>query len=175
LSENAEHVLANMEQLGAETVRNMISSGRWPANYDALAKQWLHQKDTEERERKCAHGEAQNQEDIGERECKEEDREAQMLLARTSNEAHSAKEAALAANKRAEEANKRAEDANTIAREAKNIACAVELNARTAKRTKRIATAALVAGLIAIAISIISLLMRWPPILKALTFMIWQI
>jgi hypothetical protein len=170
LSEKAEHVLANMEQLGAETVRNMISSGRWPANYDALAKEWLHQKDTEERERNRAHGEVLNQKEIGERECEDEDREAQMLLARASNElAHSAKEAALAAKQRAEEANKRAEDANTIARDAKNIACAVELNARTAKRTKRIATAGLVAGLIAIAISIVSLLMRWPLMLKALT------
>ena len=55
MNDKAEHVLAHMEQLGAQAVRDMVSSGRWPANYDALAKEWLQQKDTEERARKDVH------------------------------------------------------------------------------------------------------------------------
>src|SRR5215510_8693946 len=54
--ENTERVLARMENLGAETVREMISSGRWPANYRALAREWLRSKDAERHE---AHQEAQ--------------------------------------------------------------------------------------------------------------------
>lgn len=41
-----ERVLARMEQLGAQTVRDMISSGQWPADYHALAQEWLRTKDT---------------------------------------------------------------------------------------------------------------------------------
>ena len=63
--ENAERVFARMEQLGAETVREMISSGRWPANYHALAEDWLHNQDKDARdserndERNEEHEEAQ--------------------------------------------------------------------------------------------------------------------
>lgn len=48
-------VLARMEQLGVETVREMISSGHWPANYRALATSWLLLKDVEETGRKPEH------------------------------------------------------------------------------------------------------------------------
>ncbi|HEY1876873.1 MAG TPA: hypothetical protein VGG66_05360, partial [Rhizomicrobium sp.] len=92
MNENAEHVLANIEQLGVKIVREMIWSGRWPANYDALAREWLHQKDVEERERKEAHSEAQTQKDAKESERIDADSESQMLLALASNElAHSAR------------------------------------------------------------------------------------
>ena len=59
--ENAERVLARIEQLGAESVRDMISSGRWPANYHALAHDWLHNqdKDAQDSERNEEHEEAQ--------------------------------------------------------------------------------------------------------------------
>ena len=59
--ENAERVFARMEQLGAETVREMISSGRWPANYHALAQDWLHNQDKDARdsERNEEHEEGQ--------------------------------------------------------------------------------------------------------------------
>jgi hypothetical protein len=161
LNEKADHVLANMELLGAQTVRDMISSGRWPANYDALAKEWLRQKDVEEREHKNADG------------------ESQMLLARESNElAHSAREAALDANKRADDAGKRSEGATAMARNAKNIAFAAatsaEQSAGSAKTTKRIAIVALIAALIAIAIPIATLFIRWPPALEALISIMWQ-
>jgi hypothetical protein len=177
MSEKAERVLTNMEQLGAETVRDMISSGRWPANYNFLAREWLRHKDVEESGRK---------DDVEERERKNPDSESQMLLARESNKlAHSASEAALAANKRAEDAEKRAEGAekraegaNVIARNAKNIAWAAaasgEWSAETAKTTKWIAIAALVAALIAIAIPIATLFIRWPPALEALISIIWN-
>ena len=46
----ADLAFARMEQLGAETVREIISSGRWPANYYALAQEWLRDKDDEDRE-----------------------------------------------------------------------------------------------------------------------------
>ena len=200
MNENAEHVLANIEQLGVQIVRDMIWSGRWPANYDALAKEWLRQKDVEQLERNEAYSETQTQEDTKEPERKDADSESQMLLALASNElAHSARGAALDANKRAEDAskraetanmraddaNKRAEDANkrsqganVIARNAKNIAWAaatsVEQSAGTAKTTKRIAIAALVAALIAIAIPIATLFIRWPPALEALISIMWQ-
>jgi hypothetical protein len=186
LSEKADHVLANMEQLGAQTVRELISSGRWPANYSALAKEWLHQKDMEEGDRKEAHSEAPTLGGTKEREFKDADGEAPMFLVRRSNEvAHSAREAALFANKRAEDANKHAEDAdkraesaNAIARQAKNIACAaatsVDQSASAAKTAKRIAIAALVAALIAIAIPIAVLFIRWPPALQTLLNIMWQ-
>lgn len=145
MSEKAEHVLANMEQLGAQTVRDMVLSGRWPANYRALAKEWLHQKDTEEHEQDDAQ------------------RDAQMFLARRSNElAHAAKDEAL-------NANKRAEDANAIAREANSIAWAasasVERSVEAARTNNKIAIAALVAALVAIAISVVSLFVRLAPML----------
>jgi hypothetical protein len=59
--ENAERVLVRIEQLGEESVREMISSGRWPANYHALARDWLHNqdKDAQDCERNEEHGEAQ--------------------------------------------------------------------------------------------------------------------
>ncbi len=165
LNEKSDHVLANMEQLGAETVRDLISSGRWPANYDALAREWLHQKDLEEGNRKEAPGEAQTRSDTKERQHKDADGEAQMPLAQRSNEvAYSAREAA--------------EGANVTARNAKNIAFAaaslVEQSASTAKTAKRIAIAALVAALIAIAIPIATLFIRWPPALQTLLYIMWQ-
>jgi hypothetical protein len=145
VNEKAEHVLANMEQLGAQTVRDMVLSGRWPANYHALAKEWLHQKDTEERERDDAQ------------------RDAQTFLARRSNElAHSARDEALKANKRAEEACAMAREANSIAWAAST---SVERSAETARTNNKIAIAALVAALIAIAISIVSLFVRLAPML----------
>ena len=140
MQEKAEHVLANMEQLGAQTVRDMVSSGRWPANYQALAKEWLHQKETEEREQDDAN------------------RDAQMFLARKSNElARSARDQALEANKRAEEANAAAREANSIAWAASATA---ERCAEDAKANNRLAMAALAAALIAIAISLASLFVR---------------
>ena len=170
-------MLANMEQLGAEAVRELISSGLWPANYDALAKEWLRQKDMEEGGRKAANGEARTRSDTKER--SDQDGEAQMLLARRSNEvALSARDAAEGANKRAEGADKRAEGADAMAREAKNIACAaatsVEENAGTARTAKGIAIAALVAALVAIAIPIAALFIRWPPALQTLLNIMWQ-
>jgi hypothetical protein len=36
-----------MEQLGPDTVRQIIAAGGWPANYRALAEEWLRNKDTE--------------------------------------------------------------------------------------------------------------------------------
>lgn len=60
--ENAERVLARMEQLGAETVRDMISSGRWPANYRALALEWLRGLDNDA-EGEDAHREAPPEQD----------------------------------------------------------------------------------------------------------------
>ena len=177
MNEKAEHVLANMEQLGAKTVRDMVSSGRWPANYHALAKEWLHQKDMEEADREEEHNEVQTRSDTKDR--KDADGEAQILLARRSNEvALSARDAAEGANKRAEDADKRAEDASAVAREAKNIACAaassVEENAGAARTAKRIALTALVAALIAIAIPIAALFIRWPPALQTLLNIMWQ-
>jgi hypothetical protein len=168
-NENAEHVLANIEKLGVQNVRNMVWSGRWPANYDALAKEWLRQKDAEERERKEAHGEAQIQKDTKKPEREDADGEPKMSLARKCIElAHSTRDAAL-------EANKRALDANTMAREAKNIAWSAAASVeRSAKTTKRIAIAALVAALIAIAIPIVALFIRWPPALEALISIMWQ-
>ena len=186
LNEKSDHVLANMEQLGAQTVRDLISSGRWPANYDALAKEWLHQRDMEDSDRKEGHNQAHTRSDRKERQLSDTDGEAQMLFARRSNDvAQSARETALGANRRAEEANKRAEDADkraegadVIAREAKNIACAaatsVEQSASTAKATKWIAIAALVAALTAIAIPVATLFIRWPPALQTLLNIMWQ-
>ena len=169
LNESAEHMLADIEQLGVQNVRDMVRSGRWPANYDALAKDRLCQKDVEELERKEAHGEAQIQQDTKEPERKDADSEAKTSLALKCVElAHSTRDAAL-------EANKRALDANTMAREAKNIAWSAAASVeRSAKTTKRIAIAALVAALIAIAIPIVTLFIRWPPALEALISMMWQ-
>ena len=186
LNQKADHVLANMEQLGAQTVRDLISSGRWPANYNALAEQWLDQKDMEDGD--CqAHSAAQNCKDTEKTEREDADNDSQMLLARTSDEiAHSAWEAALDASKRAEDANKRAEDAadkrsvdaNLIARNAKNIAWTAatlaEQNSETAKTTKRIAIAALVVALIAISIPIATLFIRWPPAIETLLYIMWR-
>ncbi len=170
LQEKADRVLVNMEQLGAQTVRDLISSGQWPANYSALAKEWLHQKDMEEGDRKEAHNEVQTRSDMKER--NDADGEAQMLFARRSNEV------ALSAREAVEGADKRAEDANAVAREAKNIACAaassVEENAGTARIAKRIAITALVAALIAIAIPVTALFIRWPPALQTLLNIMWQ-
>lgn len=60
--ENAERVFARMEQLGADTVREMISSGRWPSNYHALAQKWLRtqDKDAHDSERNEEHEEVQS-------------------------------------------------------------------------------------------------------------------
>ena len=171
-------MLANMEQLGAQTVRDLISSGRWPANYNALAKEWLDQKEMEDGD--CqAHGDAQPCRDTEKTQHNDADSEPQMLLARASDErAHSNREAALDASKRAEDANKRAEDANLIARNAKNIAWTaatlVEQNSETAKITKRIAIAALVAALIAIAVPVATLFIRWPPAIETLLYIMWR-
>ena len=192
LNQKADHVLANMEQLGAQTVRDLISSGRWPANYNTLARKWLYQKDMEDGD--CqAHSDAQTYKDTEKTEREEADCESQILLAGASDElAHSAREAALEASKRAEEASKRAEDANKramdadkraedanhIARNAKNIAWTaatlVEQNSGSAKTTKWIAIAALVAALIAIAIPIATLFVRWPPAIETLLYIIWR-
>jgi uncharacterized protein len=50
-----EDVFAKFEQLGVETVREMISTGHWPANYLALATSWLQLRDVEEIEQKPEH------------------------------------------------------------------------------------------------------------------------
>ena len=186
LNEKSDHVLANMEQLGAQTVRELISSGLWPANYNALAKEWLCQKNGEERERKEAHGNAQTQRDAKEPEGIAADSKSQDPVARAPDElVPSAREAVLDAgrlaedaNRRAEDADKRAEAANVMALNAKNLAWTAatlaEQNAGSAKTTKRVAMAALVVALIAIAIPIASLFIQWPPALETLIYIMWH-
>jgi hypothetical protein len=137
MNEKATDVLAKMDQLGVQAVRDMVLSGQWPANYSALAAAWLHQKDSEERERKDAH------------------KADAIFVAQRSNErAHAAEYAASAAKKLAE-------DASVIAREANSVALAsVERSAVAIARNNLIAKAALIAALIAIVISIISLFLK---------------
>jgi uncharacterized protein len=55
MTKMTEDVFAKFEQLGVETIREMISSGHWPANYLALATSWLQLRDVEEIERKPEH------------------------------------------------------------------------------------------------------------------------
>ena len=53
-------------------------------------------------------------------------------------------------------------------------ASSVEENAGAARTAKRIALTALVAALIAIAIPIAALFIRWPPALQTLLNIMWQ-
>jgi hypothetical protein len=138
--EKDEHVLAHMEQLGAPAVRDMVSSGRWPANYQALAQEWLAKKDTEGRERE------------------EADKEAQLFFARRSNEnALVARDVALAAKKLAEDAGVIARDANSISLTASDVA---DRSAQAALASQRIAVIALMIAIVAIAISIAPLIVK---------------
>ena len=147
MHERADDVLAHMEQLGAQTVRDMIASGRWPANYSALAKAWLHQKDAEEQDRKDAH------------------KAETVLVAQRSNElsrsavdaARQAGDVARSANDAAIEANRLVGDANTAAQEANSMARDA---ARIAHTNSIIAIVSLVAALIAMAISIIAIFVK---------------
>lgn len=140
--QNAEDVRARMDRLGVQTVREMVSSGRWPANYHALATTWLDQKDKEERERTETH------------------RAEAVVVAQRSNElarsatnaAREATDVARSAKDAAMEVNRLAIDANDAAREANSIAHAA---ARTARNNSIIAILALIGALIAIAISIV--------------------
>jgi hypothetical protein len=138
--EKDEHVLAHMEQLGAPAVRDMVSSGRWPPNYQALAQEWLAKKDTENRERE------------------ETDKESQLFFARRSNEnAIVARDVALAAKKLAEDAGVIASGANSVSLAASEVA---ERSSEAALAGKRIAVAALVVAIVAIAISLAPLIVK---------------
>jgi uncharacterized protein len=112
-----EDVFAKMEQLGAETVREMISSGHWPANYRALATSWLRLRGVEEFERKS------------------EDRADPVAVAQSSNElarstAHAAQDAtgvARSAEDDISEFRRLAQDADATARVAQSsITLAIE-------------------------------------------------
>ena len=138
--ETAEDVRAHMEQLGTQTVREMLTSGQWPENHRALANAWLAQKDSGGHERVDVH------------------RADAQLVAQQSNEmARSARDAA-------RDAHKMGEDAIALAREAKSLALAVsdssERIASAVTTIDLIAKVALAAAIIAIGISTALLFMK---------------
>jgi hypothetical protein len=126
------------EKMGAESVRAML--GEWSGYVKAQALEWLGERDRADRERD------------------EASKTAQIFLARESNElVRTAKDAALSANDLAAEANAIARDANSIALAA---SASAERSAVAAITNNKIAKAALIAALIAIAISIAGIFVK---------------
>ena len=135
------------DRLGAEEVRKQLAAGIYGEERAAQAREWLAHQESE-RTRKALEASEQ---------AVEEARTANALSREANNAAREAVEEARAANSTARESNDLARSANTTASDA---AASARRTADAARNNNMIATMALIAAVIAMAISIVGIFIR---------------